>query len=66
MVNYKLSNAAKDDLIRLLHYGVQNFGETLADLYFYAFFDQFHKIAVQTYLFPAVVCSAKNSSLKTS
>ena len=54
MANYKLSEAAKNDLIRLHHYGVHNFGETLADQYFYAFFDQFRKIAEQPYLFPAV------------
>lgn len=66
MANYKLSEAAKNDLIRIHHYGVHKFGETLADRYFYAFFDQFQKIAEQPYLFPADVCSAKNSSLKTS
>ena len=54
MANYKLSKAAKDDLIRLHQYGVDNFGETLADKYFYAFFDQFEKIAAQPYLFPPV------------
>ncbi len=54
MANYKLSEAAKNDLIRLHQYGVQRFGENLADQYFHAFFDQFEKISEQPYLFPAV------------
>ncbi len=54
MVNYKLSEAAKNDLIRIHQYGVLNFGEKLADQYFHAFFDQFQKIAEQPFLFPAV------------
>jgi toxin ParE1/3/4 len=54
MTNYKLSEAAKNDLIRLHQYGVLNFGEKLADQYFHAFFEQFRKIAEQPYFFPGV------------
>lgn len=45
MANYKLSNAAAEDLIRIHHYGVKQFGEHQADLYFNAFFDYFETIA---------------------
>ena len=34
MADYKLSNAAKDDLIRIYYYGVEKFGMTQADKYF--------------------------------
>ena len=54
MANYKLSEAAKKDLIRIHQYGHIKFGEALADSYFNSFFDQFKKIASQPYLYPAV------------
>lgn len=54
MANYKLSEASKNDLIRIHQYGVVNFGEDLADRYYLSFFEQFKKIAEQPYLFPAV------------
>lgn len=38
MANYKLSNAAKEDLIRIHHYGVERFGMQQADAYFNSFF----------------------------
>lgn len=31
MANYKLSTEAKDDLIRIYHYGVERFGATEAE-----------------------------------
>ena len=34
MANYKLSNLAKEDLIRIHRYGVDKFGMTQADKYF--------------------------------
>ena len=34
MAKYKLSNVAREDLIRIHHYGVTKFGETQADKYF--------------------------------
>ena len=41
MIKYKLSNLAKEDLIRIHHYGVQKFGMAQADKYFESFFDYF-------------------------
>jgi toxin ParE1/3/4 len=38
MANYKLSNVAKEDLIRIHRFGVQPFGVNQADKYFDAFF----------------------------
>ncbi|UII29458.1 type II toxin-antitoxin system RelE/ParE family toxin [Fulvivirga maritima] len=54
MENYKLSERAKSDLIRIHQYGVRTFGEHQADKYFYAFFSQFERIAHQPYLYQAV------------
>lgn len=54
MVNYKLSNVAKQDLIRIHHYGVQKFGIAQADKYFYSFFDYFEIIAKRPFSFEAV------------
>ena len=45
MRNYKLSNIAKEDLIRIHHYGVKQLGETQADKYFDSFFKYFDIIA---------------------
>jgi toxin ParE1/3/4 len=54
MASYKISEAAKIDLIGIHQYGVINFGEDQADKYYNAFFEQFDKIAEQPFLFPAV------------
>lgn len=54
MANYKLSNAAKEDLIRIHHYGVQRFGMQQADAYFNSFFDHFEIIARTPFLFESV------------
>ena len=34
MAKYRLSNEAKEDLIRIHHYGVEKFGISQADKYF--------------------------------
>lgn len=54
MANYKLSNTAKEDLIRIHHYGVQKFGMDQADKYFASFFEYFEIIAQRPYSFEAV------------
>ncbi len=54
MGNYKLSEDAKNDLIRIHQYGVRKFGEAQADKYYQAFFDQFERIAEQPYLYQAM------------
>ncbi|MBF0695385.1 MAG: type II toxin-antitoxin system RelE/ParE family toxin [Flavobacterium sp.] len=54
MVNYRLSNEAKDDLIRIHQYGIKKFGLTQADKYFDAFFEHFEMIAKRPFSFEAV------------
>ena len=54
MANYKLSNEAKADLIRIHHYGVKHFGMKQADKYFNAFFDYFEIIAQNPYSFESI------------
>ena len=54
MNNYRLSNTAKEDLIRIHHYGVRTFGEKQADNYFNLFFEYFDRISKSPYSFESV------------
>jgi len=54
MAEYRLSNAAKEDLIRIHHFGVKKFGVTQADKYFDTFFDYFEIIAERPFSFESV------------
>ncbi|WP_318308328.1 type II toxin-antitoxin system RelE/ParE family toxin [Flagellimonas crocea] len=54
MAKYRLSNTAKEDLIRIHQYGVQRFGMAQADKYFETFFEYFQIIAQQPYSFESV------------
>lgn len=54
MVHYKLSEEAKNDLIRIHHYGVKKFGLTQADKYFESFFEYFDLIARRPFSFESV------------
>ena len=54
MAKYRLSNEAKNDLIRIHHYGVKKFGMTQADKYFESFFEYFDIIAERPYSFESV------------
>lgn len=54
MSNYKLSNVAKEDLIRIHQYGVKKFGLTQADKYFDSLFEYFEIIAKQPFSFESV------------
>lgn len=54
MTNYRLSNAAKDDLIRIHRYGVKKFGMAQADKYYESFFEYFDIIAQRPYSFESV------------
>ncbi len=54
MIKYKLSNEAKNDLIRIHRYGVKKFGMTQADKYFDSFFEYFVIIAKKPYSFESV------------
>jgi toxin ParE1/3/4 len=54
MTDYKLSNVAKEDLIRIHRYGVKKFGMAQADKYFDSFFEYFNIIAQSPYSFESV------------
>ena len=54
MAKYRLSNAAKEDLIRIHHYGIEKFGITQADKYFDSFFEYFEIIAQRPFAFESV------------
>ena len=54
MAKYSLSNEAKNDLIRIHHYGVQKFGMTQADKYFESFFEYFDIISQRPFSFESV------------
>ena len=54
MAKYLLSNAAKEDLIRIHHYGVERFGVAQADKYFEAFFQCFDMISKRPFSFQSV------------
>lgn len=54
MGKYRLSTEAKNDLIRIHHFGLERFGVIQADKYFNAFFDCFDQIAERPYSFESV------------
>ena len=54
MAEFRISNTAKEDLIRIHHYGVKNFGNTQADKYFDSFFEYFQIIAQRPFSFESV------------
>ena len=54
MAKYKLSNVAKEDLIRIHHYGVKKFGMAQADKYYASFFEYFNFISEQPFSFESV------------
>lgn len=54
MANYKLSHVAQEDLIRIHHYGVHQFGMRQADKYFDTFFGYFDLISQQPFAFESV------------
>ena len=54
MAQYKLSNLAKEDLIRIHQYGVEHFEVTQADMYFESFFECFEIIAQRPFSFESV------------
>ena len=54
MAKYRLSNEAKNDLIRIHHYGVEKFGTIQADQYFDSFFEYFDIIAQRPFSFESV------------
>jgi len=54
MAEYRISNAVKEDLIRIHHFGAEKFGITQADKYFDSFFDYFEIIAQRPFSFESV------------
>lgn len=54
MANYKLRESAKEDLIRIYLYGVEQFGEKQAEKYYNKLFDHFDKIALSPFSFESV------------
>jgi toxin ParE1/3/4 len=54
VTKYKLTNEAKNDLIRIHQYGVKKFGMTIADKYFESFFEYFDIIAERPFSFESV------------
>lgn len=54
MAKYRLTNEAKEDLIRIHQYGVERFGVVQADKYFDSFFEYFHIIAERPFSFESV------------
>ena len=54
MSSFKLSNEAKDDLIRIHRYGVKKFGEVQADKYFESFFEYFELISINPFSFESI------------
>ena len=54
MAKYRISNEAKEDLIRIHHYGVEKFGMAQADKYFDSFFKYFEIIAERPFAFESV------------
>ena len=54
MANYRISNEAKNDLIRIYRYGVIQFGEAQAEKYFSALYEQFESVAFNPELYQAL------------
>jgi len=54
VAKYRLSNEAKEDLVRIHRYGVEKFGMVQADKYFDSFFEYFDIIAQRPFSFESV------------
>ncbi|WP_299665377.1 type II toxin-antitoxin system RelE/ParE family toxin [uncultured Polaribacter sp.] len=54
MTNYRLSNIAKEDLIRIHQYAVEKFGMLQVDKYFNMFFEYFDIITERPFSFESV------------
>ena len=54
MAKYRLSNEAKEDLIRIHQYGIEKFGMAQADKYFDTFFEYFEIISQRPFSFESV------------
>ena len=54
MANYRITNEAESDLIRIHQFGIRRFGMTQADKYFNNFFEYFELIAKRPLAFKSV------------
>ena len=54
MAYYKITPEANNDLDRIWLFGLERFGLTQADKYYYAFIDHFAELANAPLLFPSV------------
>ena len=54
MANYRLSNVAKEDLVRIHQYGVEKFVLAQADKYFDSLFEYFEIISQRPFSFESV------------
>lgn len=54
MANYRISESAKNDLIRIHQYGVEKFVMAQADKYFAELFECFDTIALRPFSFESV------------
>ena len=54
MGNYRLTEEAEADLIRIHQWGVRTHGEAQADAYFFQLIERFDKLSEQPLLYPAV------------
>ena len=54
MAKYRLSHEASKDLIRIHHYGIEQFGISQADKYFDTLFEYFDIIAKRPFSFESV------------
>ena len=54
MAKYRLSNEAKEDLIRIHQYGVEKFGMAQADKFYNSFFEYFDIIAQRPFSFESI------------
>jgi len=54
MANYRISNEAEEDLIRIHHYGVKKIEMAKDDKYFESFFEYFDIIAQRPFSFESV------------
>jgi len=54
MLKYKLSEEAKEDLVRVYQWGVLQYGLQKADNYFASFYEAFEQIALAPLSYPSV------------
>ncbi len=54
MATFDLSDLARSDLIDIHQYGVRQWGETQADIYYHTLFDHLHHIADDPLRYPTV------------